>query len=221
MHLNTGNTILKAAIIFARLKLAEFDSGHDWYHTERVLKMARHIYEEEKSGDLLVIELAAVLHDIADTKFHEGSEEEGGNMAYDFLLENGLETKRAEHVRSIINSVSFKKHRSKGEINSIEFKIVQDADRLDALGAIGIARAFNYGGYRNRPIYDPLIPPEEFSTLEAYKKSASPTINHFHEKLFLLKGLMNTETGKQLASLRHDYMVGFVVRFLEEWEGKL
>jgi uncharacterized protein len=211
--------ILAAATTFAKEKLEAFDAGHDWTHTERVLKLAGRIQQEENTGDREVIALAAILHDIADTKFHKGAETDGGDMAYEFLTEKGLSSEKAAHVRKIINHLSFKNRQEKHPIDSIEFCIVQDADRLDAMGAIGIARAFHYGGYKNRALYDPEIPPREYRSAEEYKKSDAPTINHFHEKLFLLKDLMNTETGKKLAQERHDYMAAFVERFKREWDG--
>lgn len=211
--------LLAAATAFAKEKLEAFDAGHDWTHTERVLKLAGRIQQEENRGDREVIALAAILHDIADTKFHKGAETDGGDMAYDFLTGEGLSPEKAEHVRKIINHLSFKNRLEKSPVDSIEFRIVQDADRLDAMGAIGIARAFHYGGYKNRALYDPEVPPREYQSAEEYKKSDAPTINHFHEKLFLLKELMNTATGKKLAQERHDYMVAFVERFKKEWEG--
>ena len=213
--------LLNSTIAFAKEKLSAFDAGHDWSHTERVVKLARHIQKAENAGDPEIIELAAVLHDIADTKFYKGAETDGGDIAEKFLTEHGLEPEKAQHIRNIINHISFKKSLDKTSFDSIEFRIVQDADRLDAMGAIGIARAFNYGGFRNRALYDPLIPPVTYETSEAYKKSESPTLNHFFEKLFLLKDLMRTTTGKKIAEERHEYMVEFVERFKNEWEGKI
>jgi uncharacterized protein len=212
--------IIASAIDFAKSKLKDFDGGHDWFHTERVLNLSRHIHQLENKGNLIIIELAAILHDIADTKFHKGAETDGGDMAYDFLIEKGLYKNDAEHIRKIINNISFKKRLDKESIDSIEFKIVQDADRIDAIGAIGIARAFNYGGYKNRQLYDPDIPIAVYKSGEEYKKSDAPTINHFYEKLFLLKDLMKTASGKKLAEDRHNYMLEFVDRFKAEWQGK-
>lgn len=209
----------EACTEYAKSLLVSFDGGHAWSHTERVWKIARRIQEKEKAGDLEVIELAAILHDIADTKFHKGSEEDGGNMAYEFLIGEGLSQEKADHVRRIINNMSFKKRLEKDDINSLEFQIVQDADRLDAIGAIGIARAFNYGGFKNRALYDPDIELKTYQTIDAYKKSDAPTINHFYEKLFLLKDMMNTDTAKAMAEERHVYMEQFVKRFKREWEG--
>ncbi len=215
--------LLHQTISFAKTKLASFDGGHDWLHTERVLNMARYICQREGAGDPEVIELAAVLHDIADTKFHDGAETDGGDMARDFLVSKGLDSEKAEHIRKIINNISFRKRMEREEIGTIEFQIVQDADRLDAMGAIGIARAFNYGGFKNRPLYDPAIPLQaiplqEKQTPGEEKSSPSPdpTLNHFYEKLFLLKDMMNTATGRELALERHRYMVEFVERFKQE-----
>lgn len=210
---------ITSAINFAKEKLAAFDGGHDWFHAERVLNIARQIQKEESAGNLLVIELASILHDIADTKFHKGLDTDGGDMALGFLIEEGLPREQAEQVRNIINNISFKNRLQKKDIDSIEFQIVQDADRLDAMGAVGIARAFNYGGYKNRALYDPEIPIKEYKTAEEYKNSPAPTINHFYEKLFLLKDLMNTETARRMAQERHNYMVEFVSRFKAEWDG--
>lgn len=211
--------IFAAATVFAREKLKAFDAGHDWSHTERVLNLSLRIHREEQSGDPEIIRLTAILHDIADTKFYQGSETDGGDMASTFLVEKGLSPEKATHIRQIINHLSFKQRLEKSPVNSIEFQIVQDADRLDAMGAIGIARAFHYGGYKNRALYDPEIPPRDYNSAEEYKKSDAPTLNHFYEKLFLLKELMNTATGKRLAQERHDYMTAYVERFKREWDG--
>ncbi len=214
------DSLINKTIAFVQSKLKEFDGGHDWFHTERVWKLAKSICAKENAGNLLIIELAALLHDIADSKFHDGPESLGGDMAYDFMINEGVNKESATHVREIINQMSFKSRMTEKSISSIEFQIVQDADRIDAIGAIGIARAFNYGGFKNRAIYDPEKPLQEYSTIEAYKKSDAPTINHFYEKLFLLKNLMNTETGKAMAEERHLYMEEFVKRFMKEWDGK-
>lgn len=214
------DVLIHNTIRFVKSKLQDMDGGHDWFHTERVWKLSKTIQEKEKQGDLLIIELAALLHDIADSKFHDGPEDLGGEMAYEFMIKEGVDAKRAAHVKDIINYISFKSRKKEIPISSAEFHIVQDADRLDAIGAIGIARAFNYGGFKNREIHDPGKPIQEYDSIEAYKKSDAPTINHFYEKLFLLKELMNTETGKSIAEERHAYMEEFVQRFLNEWEGK-
>lgn len=213
--------MIQDTISFAKEKLAHFDGGHDWSHTERVLHLARHIQHTEQKGDLETIELAAILHDIADTKFHDGDEEEGGRMARAFLLEKGLDAQKAEHVEQIINNLSFKKRFDGAGFTSIEMQIVQDADRLDAIGAIGIARAFNYGGFKNRELYDPKVLPVKYESAADYKKSTAPTLNHFFEKLFLIRDLMNTETARAIAEDRHRFMEEFVERFLDEWNSNI
>ena len=177
-------SLLETATKFVKTNLIEVDPGHDWSHTERVLQMARHIQQSEGKGDLEIIELAVVFHDIADAKFHDGDEEVGGKIAFDFLAEEGFPTEKAASIRDIINSMSFRHSFEKTKKQSIEFQIVQDADRLDAMGAIGIARAFSYGGFKQREMYNPDIPPEDYQDSEAYRKSTAPTLNHFYEKLY-------------------------------------
>jgi uncharacterized protein len=210
------NPIIEKTVSFVKEQLAGAEGGHDWFHTERVWKMARFIHEREGRGDLLTIELAALLHDISDPKFNKGDEQKAGRLAYRFLMENEVDQDRAEHVRSIINHISFKGGTPQDEIDSIEFEIVQDADRLDAMGAIGIARTFHYGGYKDRAIYDPGVPVREYSDSSAYHTSDAPTLNHFYEKLLRLKDLMNTSTGKKIARDRHDFMLQFLERFYRE-----
>jgi uncharacterized protein len=196
--------------------LADAEGGHNWYHIDRVCKMSRHIHEQEGAGDLLTIELAALLHDISDAKFNGGDEEKAERIAFEFLQAQGLDRERLEHIRTIIKYVSFKGGFPQDQIHSIEFQIVQDADRLDAIGAIGIARAFNYGGFKNRPIHDPSMPLQEYADPKAYHKSDAPTINHFYEKLLKLKDLMNTPTGKSIGEERHNYMLEFLETFYRE-----
>jgi uncharacterized protein len=208
--------IVKQATAFVKKRLSEAEGGHDWPHTERVLKMAGYIREQEGRGDALTIELAALLHDVADPKFHDGAGEEGSRQAFDFLIRNGLDRERARHIRSIIRNVSYSGGFQQDQIHTIEFQIVQDADRLDAMGAIGIARAFNYGGFRNRPIYDPGVPVREYRNPSEYHASGAPTINHFYEKLLRLKDLMNTTTGKKIALGRHEFMLMFLEKFFRE-----
>ena len=208
--------IVQDTVTFVQESMAGAEGGHDWFHTERVWKMARYISEREGKGDLLTIELAALLHDISDPKFNDGDEEKGGRIAGRFLGEMGVEPQRVEHIRDIINHVSYKGGKTQDQIDSIEFRIVQDADRLDAMGAIGIARAFNYGGFKNRPIYDPGIALRDYKDPAEYRASDAPTINHFYEKLLKLKELMNTPTGKALAQERHDYMVLFLEQFYRD-----
>jgi len=216
----TRTEILKTTESFVKTSLHGAEGGHDWFHTLRVYRSAMVIAEGEKV-DLLTVGLGALLHDIADAKFYDGDESIGPQIATTFL--NGLQLPQTliDDVVDIIENISFK--------NSIEdpgnnpkskaLEIVQDADRLDAIGAIGIARAFNYGGFRNRPIYDPDIKPVTHFSKDSYKKSTAPTINHFYEKLLGLKDKMNTETGKKLAEERHQYMLDFLEQFYGEWEG--
>lgn len=208
--------IIAEAIEFVQQKLKDAEGGHDWFHIQRVLKNAREIAAGEEV-DLFVVELGALLHDIADYKFHNGDESVGPKIARDFLERKEVPEAVIQHVENIINSVSFKGGNEQQNFNSPELQVVQDADRLDALGAIGIARTFNYGGFKNRPIFDPGIKPNLNMSQEEYKKSTAPTINHFYEKLLLLKDRMNTNTGKKLAAERHQFMEHFLTVFYREW----
>jgi uncharacterized protein len=212
----TMDRIVHHTIHYVMETLAGAEGGHDWHHSERVWKLARHIREREGEGDLLTVELAALLHDISDPKFNHGDEERGARLAYDFLMKQGLGRERAEHIRSIVRYISFRGGLPQDHISTIEFRIVQDADRLDAMGAIGIARAFNYGGFSHRPIYDPSVPVQNYRDSGAYYRSGAPTINHFYEKLLKLKDMMNTPTGRSLALERHEYMEQFLERFFRE-----
>ncbi|RLD69951.1 MAG: phosphohydrolase [Bacteroidetes bacterium] len=212
-----SETIIQNTVAFVKLTLSGAEGGHDWYHIERVWNTARYIREQEGSGDLLTIELAALLHDISDAKFNGGDDEIGSRMASEFLLEQDVDREILEHVQAIIKHVSYKGGFSQDQISTIEFHIVQDADRLDAIGAVGIARAFNYGGFKNRPIHKPEMPLQEYKDSKAYHKSDAPTINHFYEKLLKLKDLMNTSTGLKMAEERHTYMLDFLDRFYREW----
>jgi len=208
--------IIQQTADFVREKLEGEGTGHDWWHIYRVWQNARAITVEE-GGNGLVIELAALLHDIADHKFHNGDETVGPKVARAFLELLQVEESSIEQVISIMQQVSF----SKGVVpSSLEGRIVQDADRLDAIGAIGIARAFAYGGYKQREIYNPNIPPVEYATKEDYKKNTNPTLNHFYEKLLLLKDMMNTKRGKALAKERHCFMQNYLDQFYLEWDGK-
>lgn len=211
--------ILKHTVDFVKSQLADAEGGHDWWHIYRVWKLSKKIAETE-NVDLYVVELAALLHDIADPKFHNGDEKIGPRLAKEFLIEQGVESVVIVHVIAIIKNMSFKNSLGTVTFSSPEMDVVQDADRIDAIGAIGIARAFNFGGFKNRPLYDPEIKPELNMSKEKYKKSLSPTINHFYEKLLLLKDKMNTSAGKQLADERHTYMEEFLERFYSEWEGE-
>ncbi|HVZ96701.1 MAG TPA: HD domain-containing protein [Chitinophagaceae bacterium] len=211
--------IIQQTIRFVKKELQNAEGGHDWRHIERVYKNAMHIARSEKVNHL-VIRLAALLHDIADAKFNEGNENAGPEKARRFLESLQLEKETIDHVENIIRHISFKGGNFKGQFYSDEFAVVQDADRLDALGAIGIARAFNYGGFTNRKIYDPAVKPDLQMTKDAYKKSTAPTINHFYEKLLLLKDRMNTESGKKIAEARHVFMEKFLEEFYAEWNGE-
>jgi len=212
-------SLIDRTIRFVQTTLAQAEAGHDWFHIERVYKTALTLNEEEK-GDPLVVALAALLHDIADPKFNEGDENKGPNMAAAFLSAESLPTETADHVVQIIRHMSFKNSFSERPFDSLELRIVQDADRLDAIGAIGIARAFTYGGYKNRVLYDPKIKPVSTHTKESYKQTQAPTINHFYEKLLLLKDRMNTATARKMAAPRHQLMLDFLEHFYQEWEGK-
>lgn len=210
---------IEQTINFVKKTLANAEAGHDWFHIERVYKTAQHINETEKADDLIVA-LAALLHDIADSKFNGGDEEIGPQKAGDFLESIGVEANIINEVRLIIKNLSYKASLGKIDYFSKELNVVQDADRLDAIGAIGIARAFTYGGFKNRVLYDPEIKVNLQMTKEEYKNTTAPTINHFYEKLLLLKDLMKTETGRKMAQQRHDFMLAYLDQFYQEWEGK-
>ena len=214
--------IIENTIEFVKNELKNAEGGHDWFHIERVFKNAILISKEE-SVDVFVVSLAALLHDIADPKFHNGDETIGPKKAAKFLENQKVDLKTSEHVVNIIKHVSFKNSLDKKtpKFSSKELEVVQDSDRLDAIGAIGIARCFHYGGFKNRQIYNPEIIPNLNLSKEAYKNSDAPTINHFYEKLLLLKDKMNTKTGKKIASERHRYMELFLEQFYNEWNGKL
>ncbi len=211
-------TLLEQTIDFVKNTLQNAEGGHDWWHTYRVWKTAQLIAKSE-AADTEIVELAALLHDIADAKFHNGDETLGARIAQQFLESHGFDTTKTHHIAQIIQNMSFKGGNADAKFNSLEMQIVQDADRLDALGAIGIARAFNYGGFKNRAMYDPNIPPQMKMSPEEYRKSTAPTINHFYEKLLLLKDRMNTETGKKLAEQRHQFMEDYLKQFYAEWNG--
>jgi uncharacterized protein len=206
-------------ILFVKEKLQDAEGGHDWFHVERVYNNALLIADEEIC-DLEVVKLAALLHDIADSKFHNGDESIGPKIAREFLVSQSVAEEKINHIVGIIENMSFKGGNFEKQFHSKELEIVQDADRLDAIGAIGIARTFNYGGFKNRPLYNPNIQPNLNMNKEEYKNSESPTLNHFYEKLLLLKDKMNTETGKKIAQKRHDFMVTFLSQFYAEWDGQ-
>lgn len=210
--------IIQKTVTFVKQTLQNAEAGHDWWHILRVWNNAKLIAQTEEV-DLLVVELAALLHDIADSKFQNGDEEIGPKTAGDFLKTIEVDAEVIEHVQQIIRHLSFKSSFDQVVFSSEELKVVQDADRLDAIGAIGIARAFTYGGFKKREMYNPEIQPNFNLTKEAYKNSTAPTINHFYEKLLLLKDLMNTETAKKIAAERHVFMELYLEQFAAEWNG--
>ena len=211
---------IEKTITYVKKQLANAEGGHDWWHIERVWKSAKKIAETE-NVNLLVVELGALLHDIADAKFHDGDEELGPQIAAAFMREINVDQETILHVIQIIKHISFKGGKEAQTFTSLELNVVQDADRLDAIGAIGIARTFNYGGFKNREIFNPNVTPNLLMTKEEYKKSDAPSINHFYEKLLLLKDLMNTETGKQMAIQRHQFMELYLAQFYQEWNGEM
>lgn len=211
--------IVEQTIQYVRSELEGEGSGHDWWHIHRVYTMALRIAKHEQGADLFVVALGALLHDIADHKFHNGDETVGPRVAGQWLERCCAQRDVIEHVQEIIKTISFKGAQVSSPMRTIEGKIVQDADRLDAIGAIGIARCFAYGGSKGRLLYDPAVKSECHTSFEAYKKSTGSAINHFYEKLFLLKDLMNTKTAQVIAQKRHDRMRLFVDDFLVEWNG--
>lgn len=211
--------IITSTINFVKMELQNAEGGHDWWHSYRVWKTAKQIAQTEKVN-LLVVELGALLHDIADSKFHNGDETIGAKVAKEFLQSQNAGEEIIAHIEAIINNISFKGGKEIQQFNSSELDVVQDADRLDAIGAIGIARTFNYGGFKNREIYNPEILVNLNMTKDEYKNNTAPTINHFYEKLLLLKGRMNTQTGKEMAQERHQFMERYLEQFYREWEGE-
>ncbi|WBX78503.1 HD domain-containing protein [Tenacibaculum ovolyticum] len=210
--------IINSTKTFVKETLKGAEGGHDYFHIERVYKNAMLIAKNEKV-DGFVVALGALLHDIADSKFYEGDETVGPKKARYFLESEAVSEAVIIHIENIIKNISFKGGNFKQEFNSLELDVIQDADRLDAIGAIGIARCFNYGGFKNRELYNPDIPPKLNMTKEEYKNSTAPTLNHFYEKLLLLKDKFNTNTGKELAKQRHEFMEDFVNKFLDEYNG--
>ena len=219
MNMNQ-ETVIQKTIDFVKEVLSDAEGGHDWWHIYRVWKLSKHIAQTE-DVDNFIVELGALLHDIADSKFHNGDEEIGPRKARKFLSSLGVEEEVIIHVENIISNISFKGGKHTQKFKSPELDVVQDADRLDAMGAIGIARTFNYGGYKGREIYNPEIKPNLNMTKEEYKNSNAPTLNHFYEKLLLLKDRMNTKTGKSMAEHRHQFMEQFLDEFYKEWNGEL
>ena len=214
-----NSDIVHKTILFVQEKLENAEGGHDWFHIERVYKNALLIAENEVC-DVNVVKLGALLHDIADSKFHDGDEAIGPKIAREFLESENADEVTIQHVINIIENLSFKGGNAEKTFSSVELDIVQDSDRLDAMGAIGIARTFNYGGFKNRPLYNPNIAPNLHMSKEEYKNSEAPTINHFYEKLLLLRDKMNTETGKKIAEGRHQFMMNFLSQFYAEWDGE-
>ncbi|SNR15619.1 HD domain-containing protein [Tenacibaculum jejuense] len=219
--MNRTTEVINNTINHVKSVLQDAEGGHDFFHIERVYKNAMKIAKQEQQGDNLIIALGALLHDIADSKFHNGDETIGPKKAKAFLETQEIEENTIIHVIKIIENISFKGGNFTQEFKSIELDIVQDADRLDAIGAIGIARCFNYGGFKNRVLYDPKIKPNLNMSKEEYKKSTAPTINHFYEKLLLLKNKMNTSAGKKMAEQRHSYMENFLQQFYNEWNAEI
>jgi len=211
---------IEKTVNYVKKELTDAEGGHDWWHTYRVWKAAERIALEE-STDATIVALAALLHDIADAKFHDGDETVGPDKARRFLQSMDVDAGITEHVVNIIKHISYKNSLEGETWSSPEMQVLQDADRLDALGAIGIARAFSYGGFKGRTFYDPAIPPQLNMDKETYKKSTAPTINHFYEKLLLLKDGMHTNTAKAMAEERHVFMEGFLKQFYAEWEGRV
>ncbi|MES2487255.1 MAG: HD domain-containing protein [Bacteroidota bacterium] len=217
METNAG--LIHKTINFVKQQLDGAEGGHDWFHIQRVYNNALLIAKGEPCN-LLVVQLGALLHDVADSKFHDGDETVGPKVARRFLESHNVDEQTIVHVSAIIENISFKGGNFEKKFSSIELDIVQDADRLDALGAIGIARTFNYGGFKNRPLYNPDIAPQLNMSKEQYKATEAPTLNHFYEKLLLLKDRMNTPTGKTIAQGRHAFMENFLAQFYAEWEGE-
>ena len=213
-------TVIQHTIEFVKQMLSDAEGGHDWWHIYRVWKLSKQIAQTEKV-DVFIVELGALLHDIADSKFNDGDEEIGPRKAREFLSSLHVQEDVINHVENIISNISFKGGRHTQNFKSPELDVIQDADRLDAIGAIGIARTFNYGGHKNREIYNPEIEPNLSMTKKEYKNSDAPTINHFYEKLLLLKERMNTDTGKSMAEHRHKFMEQFLDEFYKEWDGAL
>jgi len=207
--------LIEETITFVKDELKDAESGHDWWHTYRVYNLAKHIAKNE-NVNMEIVELGALLHDIADRKFHNGDETIGPKKAKEFL-EGKVKQETIEHVIKIIENISFS---SEQKFKSKELDVVQDADRLDGIGAMGIARTFIYSGHKNIVMYDPDIKPKHNMTREEYKKNKGTAINHFYEKLLLLKDKMNTETGKKMAERRHEFMELYLEEFYNEWEGK-
>jgi uncharacterized protein len=215
-----NDLIIEKALAYVRDLLEGEGSGHDWWHIKRVYDLSVTMANEYPEADLFIVQLGALLHDIGDHKFHNGDHTVGPKMVTDWLAENQVDESTIAKVVAIVKEISYKGADVETPMSTLEGEIVQDADRLDAIGAIGIARTFAYGGNKNREMHNPEVAPELHSDFETYKKTTGPTINHFYEKLLLLKDRMNTEFGKKLAQQRHTFMEKFLEEFFAEWEGK-
>jgi len=211
---------IEATIAYVKEELKHAEGGHDWFHIERVYNNAINILKFEPEAQAEVVQLIALLHDIADSKFHKGDETIGPRKAKEWLESLDYDPEVVDHVVNGIENISFKGGNFDQKFTSKELQIVQDADRLDAIGAIGITRVFNYGGFQNNPIHDPEQAPRFGMTKEEYKAHKGTSINHFYEKLLLLKDLMHTDAGKKMAEDRHRYMEDFLARFYAEWQGE-
>ena len=211
--------IIEDAKKFVQQQLTNAEGGHDWFHILRVYNNSLLISKRENVNEF-VVSLGALLHDIADSKFHDGNENVGPKVAREFLFKHDVDSAVIEHVVKIIENISFKGGNETQKFRSPELDVIQDADRLDAIGAIGIARCFNYGGFKDRSLYNPDIKPNLNMSKEEYKSSDSSTINHFYEKLLLLKDRMNTKTGRQIAEKRHQFMMSYLDQFYAEWNGE-
>lgn len=215
----TESKLIEITKSFVKKQLENAEGGHDWFHILRVYHNSMLISKSE-NVNTLVVALGALLHDIADSKFHDGDETVGPKVSREFLFKHDVDSIIIEHVIKIIENISFKGGNETQKFRSPELDVIQDADRLDAIGAIGIARCFNYGGFKDRKIFDPNISPQLNMSKEEYKTSDSPTINHFYEKLLLLKDRMNTKTGIRIANERHKFMEQYLEQFYAEWDGK-
>ncbi|MDD5726355.1 MAG: HD domain-containing protein [Patescibacteria group bacterium] len=204
---------------YVKATMVKEGTGHDWFHIERVWHLAKAIQAKE-GGDLEIVELAALLHDIADWKFSDGDLDAGAKVSREWLTQINAPVDVIDHVCEIVGTLSYKGAGVPDKMKTIEGQIVQDADRLDAIGAIGIARCFAYGGHKNRPLYDPEVKLVNHATFEEYKNKEGTAFNHFYEKLFLLKDRLNTQAAKKIAQGRHEFMQEFVDRFLKEWNGQ-
>ncbi len=212
------NPIIELTEEFVRNELSEDATGHDWFHVDRVRRNALHICKEEQAGEAFIIEMAALLHDIPDEKLNE-SIEKGEEKLDTYLKTISLTDIDKKHIKQIIGTISFKGGQNTA-LSTIEAEIVQDADRLDAIGAIGIARAFAYGGKKGQPIYDPSVKVRDEMSLEEYRKGKSTSIHHFYEKLLKLKDLLNTESARKMAESRQQMMDTFLEQFYQEWDGQ-